>query len=130
VNLRSTLVSLKLLLTRPYERLGLQAEGTCDCRSALAPHLYVPTLSSLSQCRHELTSLCQICASEALLVFLRRFGKFTKRLNSLANLMVGVAGFEPATPTSRTWCATRLRYTPTGGRSYNPGILKGKLERR
>ena len=23
--------------------------------------------------------------------------------------MVGVAGFEPATPTSRTWCATRLR---------------------
>ena len=43
--------------------------------------------------------------------------------------MVGVAGFEPATPTSRTWCATRLRYTPTGGRSYNPGFLKGKLER-
>ena len=34
--------------------------------------------------------------------------------------MVGVAGFEPATPTSRTWCATRLRYTPptffSGGR--------------
>ena len=27
-------------------------------------------------------------------------------------MMVGVAGFEPATPTSRTWCATRLRYTP------------------
>ena len=26
--------------------------------------------------------------------------------------LVGVAGFEPATPTSRTWCATRLRYTP------------------
>src|SRR5687768_5700215 len=38
--------------------------------------------------------------------------------------MVGVAGFEPATPTSRTWCATRLRYTPTPrnsreGRSYS-----------
>ena len=33
--------------------------------------------------------------------------------------MVGVAGFEPATPSSRTRCATRLRYTPTGGRSYN-----------
>ena len=41
--------------------------------------------------------------------------------------MVGVAGFEPATPTSRTWCATRLRYTPTGGRSYNPGTSKRKL---
>src|SRR5688572_4061733 len=29
-----------------------------------------------------------------------------------ASLLVGVAGFEPAAPTSRTWCATRLRYTP------------------
>ncbi len=29
--------------------------------------------------------------------------------------MVGVAGFEPATPASRTRCATRLRYTPTAG---------------
>src|ERR1700730_270103 len=27
--------------------------------------------------------------------------------------LVGVAGFEPATPPSRTRCATRLRYTPT-----------------
>jgi hypothetical protein len=33
--------------------------------------------------------------------------------------VVGVAGFEPATPTSRTWCATRLRYTPTEGRTYS-----------
>jgi hypothetical protein len=30
--------------------------------------------------------------------------------------LVGVAGFEPATPSSRTRCATRLRYTPTMGR--------------
>ena len=30
--------------------------------------------------------------------------------------MVGVAGFEPATPSSRTRCATRLRYTPPAGR--------------
>jgi hypothetical protein len=29
--------------------------------------------------------------------------------------MVGVAGFEPATPASRTRCATRLRYTPMAG---------------
>ena len=29
--------------------------------------------------------------------------------------MVGVAGFEPATPSSRTTCATRLRYTPSDG---------------
>ncbi len=26
--------------------------------------------------------------------------------------MVGVRGFEPPTPASRTRCATRLRYTP------------------
>ena len=35
--------------------------------------------------------------------------------------MVGVAGFEPATPTSRTWCATRLRYTPTDVAAYTSG---------
>ena len=29
--------------------------------------------------------------------------------------VVGVAGFEPATPSSRTRCATRLRYTPKAG---------------
>src|SRR5215475_11737202 len=62
-------------------------------------------------------------------MFLRRFRKFTKRLNGLVKLVVGVAGFEPATPTSRTWCATRLRYTPTEGRSYNPGVPKRKLEK-
>src|ERR1700761_9350641 len=28
-------------------------------------------------------------------------------------LLVGVRGFEPPTPSSRTMCATRLRYTPT-----------------
>src|SRR5690606_29921722 len=31
---------------------------------------------------------------------------------ALAGGLVGVAGFEPATPSSRTMCATRLRYTP------------------
>ena len=35
--------------------------------------------------------------------------------------MVGVAGFEPATPSSRTRCATRLRYTP------KPSFLVGGL---
>src|SRR5690554_5461865 len=32
--------------------------------------------------------------------------------------MVGVAGLEPATPSSRTKCATRLRHTPNHGRYY------------
>ena len=62
-------------------------------------------------------------------MFLRRLGDFTKPLVGLVKRVVGVAGFEPATPTSRTWCATRLRYTPTKARSYNPGVLKRKLER-
>jgi hypothetical protein len=31
--------------------------------------------------------------------------------------LVGVRGFEPPTPSSRTRCATRLRYTPTSRRS-------------
>lgn len=31
--------------------------------------------------------------------------------------MVGAAGFEPATPWSRTKCATKLRYAPTMFRS-------------
>jgi hypothetical protein len=39
-------------------------------------------------------------------------------------LLVGVAGFEPATPSSRTRCATRLRYTPISAGS--PYIASGR----
>ena len=42
--------------------------------------------------------------------------------------MVGVAGFEPATPSSRTRCATRLRYTPPMQRLYN-GVPEGPQAR-
>src|ERR1700761_6924950 len=35
------------------------------------------------------------------------------RFNERTEELVGVAGFEPATPCSRSRCATRLRYTPT-----------------
>src|SRR4051812_46394741 len=38
-------------------------------------------------------------------------GSFGKR-------MVGVAGFEPATPASRTQCSTRLSHTPTWRAAY------------
>ena len=38
--------------------------------------------------------------------------------------LVGVAGFEPATPSSRTRCATRLRYTPTVGGLITPAPLQ------
>jgi hypothetical protein len=39
--------------------------------------------------------------------------------NSLI-LLVGVRGFEPPAPSSRTRCATRLRYTPPRRRSFSP----------
>lgn len=46
-------------------------------------------------------------------------GISTGRRNSgsanLLKYMVGVAGFEPATPSSRTRCSTRLSHTPTSG---------------
>jgi hypothetical protein len=41
---------------------------------------------------------------------LQRLGKFWEEL-------VGVSGFEPPAPASRTQCSTRLSYTPTVGRA-------------
>ena len=38
-----------------------------------------------------------------------------RRHHKMAERLVGVAGFEPAAPSSRTRCATRLRYTPYPG---------------
>ena len=40
--------------------------------------------------------------------------------------LVGVAGFEPATPCSRSRCATRLRHTPPKWRRYSGGINGGQ----
>src|SRR5690348_11889142 len=36
--------------------------------------------------------------------------------------MVGVAGFEPATPASRTQCSTGLSHTPTETAAYSLGF--------
>jgi hypothetical protein len=36
--------------------------------------------------------------------------------------MVGVAGFEPATPASRTQCSTGLSHTPTETAAYSVGF--------
>ena len=44
--------------------------------------------------------------------------------------MVGVAGFEPATPSSRTRCATRLRYTPPAGRGSSMAMCRPARARR
>ncbi len=40
--------------------------------------------------------------------------------------LVGVAGFEPATPCSRSRCATGLRYAPTGKTSLEEELYHGK----
>src|SRR5580658_9046684 len=36
--------------------------------------------------------------------------------------LVGVIGFEPTTPSSRTRCSTRLSHTPTDDAAYTVGI--------
>lgn len=41
-------------------------------------------------------------------------------------LMVGVAGFEPATPASRTQCSTGLSHTPTRRRLIALGLTHRK----
>src|SRR5882757_3526614 len=38
--------------------------------------------------------------------------------------MVGVAGFEPATPASRTQCSTGLSHTPTKNAAYSVGFRR------
>ena len=37
-------------------------------------------------------------------------------------ILVGAAGFEPATPASRRRCSTRLSYAPTRGAAYRRGV--------
>ena len=39
---------------------------------------------------------------------------------------IGVRGFEPPTPSSRTMCATRLRYTPTSPRRAASAAIYGR----
>src|SRR5216684_3960893 len=41
-----------------------------------------------------------------------------------ARFLVGVAGFEPATPASRTQCSTGLSHTPTKNAAYSRGCRR------
>ena len=45
-------------------------------------------------------------------------------------LEIGAAGFEPTTPTTPKWCATKLRYAPAEG-SYHSAFsdLLNRVER-
>src|SRR3954451_2748259 len=47
---------------------------------------------------------------------LKMLGKEGKKPN---DYLVGVAGFEPATPASRTQCSTGLSHTPTKNAAYS-----------
>src|SRR5438876_5909595 len=46
----------------------------------------------------------------------------TKNRTKAPEMLVGVAGFEPATPASRTQCSTGLSHTPTETAAYSLGF--------
>src|SRR6056297_3754347 len=49
---------------------------------------------------------------------------------SICYLMVGARGFEPPTPSSRTRCATRLRYAPTCAMAAIFSTALGQMQER
>src|SRR5206468_12226069 len=52
-------------------------------------------------------------------MFTRRGSPATKKRTKAPEILVGVAGFEPATPASRTQCSTGLSHTPTWNAAYS-----------
>ncbi len=42
---------------------------------------------------------------------------------------IGAAGFEPTTPTTPKWCATKLRYAPSDS-SYHSAFQRWRKRRR
>ena len=51
-------------------------------------------------------------------------------IRRLPDEMVGVRGFEPPTPASRTQYSTRLSYTPTDAGSHRRPAFSKKIARR
>ena len=104
--------------------VGYLAEKGADKRSitmfgamlAGAALIYVPGIASapLNGCPNKKSAGASLKA---------RFPRF---------LLVGVRGFEPPTPCSRSRCATRLRYTPSDrGAGYSGGVpLRASLKLR
>ena len=60
--------------------------------------------------------MCELRSSQ-------KMRKVKTRSESGFQKFVGMTGFEPAAPTSRTWCATGLRYCPN-----KSGNLNGKAK--
>ena len=71
-----------------------------------------PAAYSLGNCRSIQMSYG---TTRAFIMALPGHGKQAGRVMKGKSL-VGLRGFEPPTPCSRSRCATRLRYTPTRGR--------------
>ena len=59
----------------------------------------------------------------------RRAPRHNKREHQLALVLVGAAGFEPATPCSQSRCATELRHAPLCNYRHNLTPL-GRLAKR
>ena len=63
-------------------------------------------------------------------------GPLPKKRPKCPLLLVGARGFEPPTPSTPCWCATRLRYAPSAQRSRimppHPLVVKkyGRLKKR
>ena len=90
------MVALKLLFAWPYNRFAFGIERTSDRRSAFTPNLNLPSVLAFVTSPKRNPTVPKAC-QRGCLMFLRRFRKFTKRLNGLVKRMVGVAGFAIAT---------------------------------
>ena len=90
---------------------GVKAERErTSLRTWVSRLLIRATIMSCPWCGGDHESVANEAVREAVRVASGRLGN-----------VVGVAGFEPATPSSRTRCSTRLSHTPTffGRRSYS-----------
>ena len=90
---------------------GAGGDRCVDERDRGAVGSSAPIIRNPSACQQRARALCRVVANPCTLV--------------------GVAGFEPATPASRTLCSTRLSYTPIAWRSYSgAGAGEASLEPR
>ena len=123
VNDRGLLVQGRGSDVSTAHRLGMRSGATC-MRLAVDQHSRSPPWLPLAIKRYPLSGPCP-SGFRAFHVLTRQGGNreihCETRPSPRGELdfaiisgrsMVGVAGFEPATPSSRTRCATRLRYTP------------------
>ena len=112
--------SLLCGVTAPKLHLARGSDcGIRRLRSASVGRITRTALFVILACDHEISA-----ASSKLEVFFFTLRTFegslrpSKLLFLSRGYMVGLRGFEPPTPCSRSRCATRLRYSPTVPRNY------------